>query len=187
MLERAKNKSADTRAFTIAEALVATIILLLVTVIVATGIPAAIRAYDRVVLASNAEVLLSTTMSSLRNELGTAKDVNVSSNKIVYYSEGRNSFSEISIDAAKKDIMIRKYAPDGIILTEADMAGMPSDPERLISKEASDKKMELHVTYDSVNHNNGIVTFSGLKVLDKNGQPTRASRNTYSVRIISEI
>ena len=42
------NKLRDSGAFTLAEALVATIILLLVSVIMITGIPAAINAYNNV-------------------------------------------------------------------------------------------------------------------------------------------
>ena len=67
--DRIVNKLRQTAAFTLAEALVATIIMLLVTSIMVAGIPAAIRAYDKVVIASNAEVLMSTAMAELRNAL----------------------------------------------------------------------------------------------------------------------
>ena len=54
--------------FTLAETLLAVLILLMVSSIVAAGIPSARRAYEKVVLASNAEVLLSTTITTLRHE-----------------------------------------------------------------------------------------------------------------------
>ena len=195
-----KTELRDNRAFTLAEALVAIIILLLVTIIVATGIPAAIRAYDRVVIASNAEVLLSTSMSALRNELGTAKDVDVSSNKVIYYSESRNSMSEISTKnndsehPSTEDIMIRKYAPDGIIITDSDVSKKMNNSlkkiyensELLVSSEAADKDKGLHVTYESVEHKKGFVTFKNLKVLDKKGNETPAKRDKYSIRILTE-
>lgn len=200
IIKRFRNEISDIRAFTLAEALVAIIILLLVTTIVATGIPAALRAYDRVVIASNAEVLLSTSMSALRNELGTAKDVDVRDNKVIYYSEGRNSMSEISKQNNDKDhpntedIMIRKYAPDGIVITDTDVSSKMSDglkeiyqdKELLISSEAADKDKGLHITYDSIEKHDGFVTFKNLKVLKKNGGTTKAVREKYSIRIISE-
>ena len=53
-----KNKIRSARGFTLAETRLAVIILLLAAAIVATGIPAARNAYEKVVLASNAEILL---------------------------------------------------------------------------------------------------------------------------------
>lgn len=68
----ATKKLKSRAGFTLAETLLAVTILLLVSTIVATGMPAAKDAYEKVVLASNAEVLLSTAVSTLRDELGTA-------------------------------------------------------------------------------------------------------------------
>ena len=63
MEERIRKKLHSSKAFTLAETLLAVLILLMVSTIVATGIPVARNAYEKVVLASNAEVLLSTTIS----------------------------------------------------------------------------------------------------------------------------
>ena len=175
--------------FTLGEALVAVIILLLATSIVVAGIPAAIRAYDNVVVASNAEVLLSTTMSALRNELSTAKDITTSSEadkktEIIYYNQASKTLSKIYVgnDGASNDnIMYQIKASNGT-----------TGSRRLISKEASDSKMKLHVTYSSVDydHNNGLVTFSGLKVwkgtVDNTVAEVEQTGGEFTVRVISD-
>lgn len=181
----------STKAFTIAEALIATIIMLLVTVIMVTGIPAAIRAYDNVVIAANSEVLLSTTMSALRNELCTAKDVKVNGTKtaISYYNVGFGTQSEISRaesgDGSSESagtIMYRRYAQDTVI---DDAYSETGQAKRLISKAASDKEKDLYITFKNVDYNDGIVTFTDL-IVKKDGNDTPASRDSYSIRVLCE-
>ena len=183
--QRLINKITCSKAFTLAEALVAILILLMVTAIVAAGIPSAANAYDKVVIASNAEVLMSTTMSALRNELSTAKDIRIAVdssgheiNGISYYNSSSDSRSKIY--CTDSDIMYERYAVD------EQLGNKGSDPERLISEAASDKEKELHVSFTGVSYSNGVVTFSGLAVKKKNGDETPAVRGTYSVRIITE-
>lgn len=198
-----------------AEALVATLILLLVSIILATGIPAAMRAYNNVVLASNAEVLLSTTMTALRNELGMATDIRVvkkvtngegdeavvtdeiagnneSGVSVIYYNEAVGSESEIYLTSSGDitDIMYKRYASDPLLGNKA------SDTEqRIVTKEAADKDKDLHVKYSSVKYDKtkGVVTFTGLAVTRNDGSETLAaiknSDNTagnYSIRIITD-
>ena len=167
-----KNKISDRRGFTLAETLVAILILLMVSVIVATGVPAAKSAYEKVVLASNAEVLLSTTMSSLRNELGTASDiVRGDDNSLTYYNGTRGATSKIyKADSTPGVIMIQRYVNAG-------------DPVRLVSEKAS--TADLYVTYGSVSYTNGIITFNNLSVNRESGSTGIAKRNTYSIRVIS--
>lgn len=192
-----KNKIRETRAFTLAEALVAVIILLLVTVVVAGGIPAAASAYNNVVLASNAEMLLSTTASRLRNELSTAKDITVDedNNCIQYYNEVFGSYSKIYLgDAnandAASDIMYQRYAAD------TDIGNVGADAVRLMSAVSSDSDKDLHVRFDSVGYNstNGVVFFKGLAVTTSDGEDTPAAIKTtakgqtytiYSIRVIT--
>ncbi len=51
------------------------LILLMASSIVAAGIPVAIRAYDSVINTSNAQLLLDSTLTALRDELGTAREI----------------------------------------------------------------------------------------------------------------
>ena len=182
MEERIRRKLHSNKAFTLAETLLAVLILLMVSAIVATGIPVARNAYEKVVLASNAEVLLSTTISTLRNELGTAMDVDIpggttdnnvkSGTEITYYNSARGSSSKISMASGGTDIQFQRYySADG------------SDPVNLISDKTATN--DLHVTYSGVEYDQktGIVTFSNLDV--KRDSTVLASREELSIRVIS--
>lgn len=60
------------RGYSLTELLVTLTVLMLVTAIMATAVPSALRAYAKVVDASNAQVLLATTATRLRDELSMA-------------------------------------------------------------------------------------------------------------------
>lgn len=183
----------QTRAFTMAETLVAVLILLLVTLIVAAGLPTAVNAYHNIVMVSNAEVLLSTTMSTLRNELYTAGDISISDNgkSITYYNESDQSMSKIFMQ--DKDIMFIRYATDDIILKDSELAeGVKENydqAQKLVSGEASDKDKELHVSFAEVSYDDDIVTFSGLVVSNRDGSRViteRGGNDDYSIRVITD-
>lgn len=179
--------------FTLAETLLAVLILLMVSVIVATGIPAAKNAYEKVVLASNADALLSTTISSLRNELGAAKIIKPESGGrpttyISYYS-----------GSASYDTTLNRYVTSGtqsmICLNEnftdsngnevyksadldkcimiqryaplGNITYSPAMQEQMRATRLVSKaasNQNLYVTYDSVTYENNILTINDLKV-----------------------
>lgn len=70
--------------FSLAETLVALLIILLVSSIVAAGMPAAQKALLNVKESANAQVFLSTTLSELRNKLSTASEIKVVGNRVSY-------------------------------------------------------------------------------------------------------
>ena len=178
-------KAKAKRGFTLAETLLAVLILLLVSTIVATGIPAAKSAYEKVVLASNAEVLLSTSISSLRNELGTAKIISTdSSNKyIVYENNARGVPSRLylaPVDSTKVG------GPDTIWIKPEDGSLVADDtPIRLVSKKAS--TADLYVTYEKVTYNSStnIIQFKNLTVNRESGSEPLIEREFFSIRNIS--
>ena len=189
-LDRLKRKLNSTAAFTLAETLLAVLILLLVSGIVAGGVPAARNAYEKVVLESNAEVLLSTTVTALRNELGTARDITkqeavpgepMAANTIItYYNTDRGAYSRIYVASGEKPVIMfqRYYSKDGL--------GKSSDPVPLISEKTATG--DLYVTYTSVtpDKNLGLVTFDGLAVNRTSGTLNLASRDYLRIRVISE-
>lgn len=160
--------------FSLAEMLLATLILLLVATIMTTGLPAAKTAYEKVILGSNAQLLLSTTVTALRDELGTAWDVavNDAGTEVTYSSANTGTKSVISLknntiyrqEFAKettddKDVIFGKKLNDGTY---------GRDDVTLISGAAATS--DLFVTYESVAPNDsdpGIVTFRNLKVCRK--------------------
>ena len=167
------------KGFSIAEALVAVLILLLVSGVVAAGIPAAGRAYDNVVQVSNAEVLLSTSMSALRNELGMAKDIEVNGNAVDYYNEGFATKSKLNI-ADNEGIMYQRYAADEIIGNKG------GEPVRLVSEKTSGDN--LIVTYDSVTHDtdNNVIVFNGLVVKKQSNNQNLTKPRDFSIRVLTE-
>lgn len=182
-----ENRIIGRRGFTLAETLLAVLILLLSSAIVAAGIPAAKSAYEKVVLASNAEVLLSTAMSSLRNELGTAiidRDNSVN-NTIRYLNNNRGIYFKLYLDGVDpKEEEPEDGSPKTIwIKTDDGDLGVDSEPFRLVSKEASTG--DLYVTYNSVTYNGNLITFNELCVKRESGKNVLTKVDSFSIRNIS--
>ncbi len=93
ILTKAKQKLKQNRGFSLVELLMTTLIMLMAASIVARGIPAAQKVYKRTVDVANAQVLLSTALIVLRDDVGFATEVKVaddatalSGNKITFLS-----------------------------------------------------------------------------------------------------
>ena len=83
---RRKNKKRAGSGFTLAETLTAILLIGFVGLIITGGIQAGLYARSRVVDAANAEVLLSTTLTELQNELEAAQEIRTDdSGKLSYY------------------------------------------------------------------------------------------------------
>ena len=103
------NRPNNSAGFTLAETLVAVVILVMIS---ASALPAAMNAYRNAVDAANAQVLLSTTVNALRDELSTAWNVSVSDDgtTIIYKSAATGDKSAISLD--NDLIMLQEYSRD---------------------------------------------------------------------------
>ena len=185
-----QKKIRGSRGFTLVEALTAILIMLMASSIVVAGIPAARSAYEKVVITSNAEVLLSTTITALRNELGTAAEIandkdnsgNANEKTLLYLNRQTGVFSKIYTDTEGEQpvVMLQRYIdPDGKPKSNA------PEPRQLISKEAS--TADLYVTYDKVSfdENSGIITFTDLSVVRISTGAVLTARPTVSIRVIS--
>ncbi len=183
-----KQKRLNRKGFTLAETLLAALILLLVSLLLTTGVPTAISAIKRVMLASNAQVLLSTAVDALKDEVGTAWDVeNVgttdNNNEITYYSGdtgAKSSLFYLDSDAvtgeengiAENGIYVqeysRAYAFDNAYLgTALPPAESKKAKRMLVSSKASAD--ELYVKFGGIHYyeNTGIVTIKELGVYKK--------------------
>ena len=196
------DKNRNQEGFSLAETLLALLILLMVSMIVANGIPVAKTAYDKVVLASNAEVLMSDTISSLRDELGTASDIKISSDyDITYYNSNTGTTSRIfRADGTQSNIpegtiMIQRVALPAIEgLDPATIDEMLAniklgDAVRLVSAEASTDG--LFCTYSQVSYANGLLKFEDsssspcIKVYQAVNNHILAKKDSLIIRIIS--
>ncbi len=182
------------RGFSLAEMLLAMLIMLLVSLIMASGIPAVKNAYEKVVVAANADVYLSTTVTALRNELATAKDIKVNGDSISFYHLARGAVSKIEKDSGNNNqISIQRYADstelEGISLiepTSTPTKPLTSDPIPLVVVGSELGSWDdLYVTYDSVSYSGGIITFTNLAVKRKSGGNDPASISSFKIRVIS--
>ena len=103
-----KNKLNTRRGFSLAETLVAVIIILLVSSVIAAGMPAAQRAYNNVLATADAQVYMSTALTELRKELATATNISVSEDRDeVDYINPVTGECAITFDGT--DLMISRY------------------------------------------------------------------------------
>ncbi len=112
------------KGFSLAETLVALLLVMLSSSIVVAGIPLARRAFKKVVDSANAEVLLSTTMVVLRDELGMSEILSISSggDAITYRSdEGEWMIKNDAAAGLVKDVDGTLWGTDG----SASQAGVP--------------------------------------------------------------
>ena len=177
-------KARRARGFTLVETLMALMILVVLTGIVAMGVPVAFDTYTKAVNGSNAQMLLSTTATVLRDELGMAQDVEASADGTVqYYVSGDGHWVSIGKTGSNTTARLQRHDYIGVpgSLTEAS-----GSPVNLVSDAAITDA--LGITYDSITYSNGIFTVSGLKVIDAQGRELAAvggdANNQYKIRAI---
>lgn len=172
---KARKKLNSRAGFTLAETLLAVLILLLVSTIVATGMPVARTAYEKVVLTSNAETLLTTAVSALRNELGTAWKVEQlkDENGVTYFSASTGTRSKLYV---KDDAIIlfdyaEATAEDALLGTNQNMTA--PTPRDLVFQGNDERlgKLTLQATSISLSSDktSKTVTIEGLIVKSTSG------------------
>lgn len=180
------NAMRDKRGFSLGEMLATVMILVLAAGMLAAGVPLAANAYRSVVETANAQVLLSTTMTALRTELGSAQTIEPQAEgelgKITYYS----------IDTMTTQIANYKESGDvgeaGIWFTPyiTVNSNQPDYSHRrlLISAAAADG---LYATYDSITYNEAtkLFTIENLRVMKPGSEEPLAKTGTFTVRAVN--
>lgn len=183
-MKRLKRRLSSRGGFTLAELLIVILILLLVTGIVVEGIPLATRAYNRIVYSANAQVLLATASTVLRDELGTAVgDAKESADKktIEYRSARTGAYNRISQSDGM--IMIKEYS-------EYTSSG-ENTTRPLVSQTATESKLysnlsqKLSLSYDTITYDKDthIYTIAGLRVKKDDTELVKAE--TLEIRTIN--
>ena len=182
-------KIRQTKGFSLVELLAATLILLLVTSIVAQGIPLAQRAYKRSVDLANAQLLLSTAITILRDDLGMANNITFqgaeateNGGPTLQYSNARSGVKRIS--AKMKVVGSIPDNSDDNVLHNYDIKMLNTVPV-LVDKKTSDtdvgnttladalgiswalsEKQGLYLSFDSISvDDSGIISIHNLKVI----------------------
>lgn len=191
--EKLKLKIRSRAGFSLAELLIAVLIMLMVSGVVAAGIPAAVNAYTKVTDSANAQMLLSTTMTKLREEISTATDIKVTEKKIEYLNSigarteiylQSSASGEQPADPAGSSQTDKKTP--GIYIKIPDVADYDQE---LVSKAVGGGN--LYISYGSIEYSNNVVTFSGLKVKKINdvspdtGSVGLAEQDKFSVRVLA--
>ena len=173
-MKKNRNKRAAA-GFSLAETLMAVLILLMVSAVVATGMPMARDAYEKAVDAANAQTLLSTTATMLRAELGGA----------TYMSGGGKTDEGDSIPLVFRNTRtgVRTTLANG----SGDTKGIQCGSKPLVTVTAATSRLytefgSIDYDYDSASMT-GTFTVNELKVM-KNGQPL-ASLNAFIVRTVN--
>ena len=169
-MKRIMRKLKNTAGFTLAEMLLTVVILLLASGVVATGMPAAVNAYRNAIDAANAQVLLSTTVNALRDELSTARDVQVSGKTITY--TGTDTGSRSTIDLSSSPFTIQEYVGqstsyeflDGDTLQAPPASSHPLVPEAMAKTTKNGSLMTVEVDSISPPNSDGVITITGLTV-----------------------
>ena len=160
-------KSNCSAGFTLAETLVAVVILVLIS---AAALPAAMNAYRNAVDAANAQVLLSTTVNALRSELSTAWNVSAEETTITYQSADTGDKSVISLGEDR--IMLQEYSRDETPGWWGGAEKPTASPRPLVSdamrQETRNNGAHMSVTYGpddvSISNDGMYITITGLRV-----------------------
>ena len=163
MMKRMKNNA----GFTMAEVLIAVVILVLIT---AGIMPAAMRAYKNAVDAANAQALLSTTVDALRGELSTAwnvKPVSGDSKAITYQSADTGSRTKMLLDS--NVIMLQEYDDFDSKWFDSGATVTKAPEQRPLISEAMKKTTDnpqnsMSVVYTGIVPAAGYITITGLTV-----------------------
>lgn len=174
MLKRFTNKKKSISGFSLAETLMAVLILLMVSAVVAGGIPAAASAMKKIIDGSNAQSLLSITMTRLRDELSMASPDGIE------ISTDKKTIAYVSGLGRKSKIYIQN---DGIHINEDVNEPTSKYDHLLVSEAAANKNLRTsgNFGYDG----NGLIIVSGLSVSKIGSGVELANIPEYCIKIIS--
>ena len=179
-----KEKIRKKHGFTLSETLITIALLLIVSGIVVAGIPVAVNAYKKVVQAANAQVLLSTTLTELRDKLAFSDNVGININKTSVSFRGEDgrfySIFNQTIGSEK-----------GIYLSDDTAENVEDDDENvssrlLVSDEAATRELYVRfkdITYEANKPN--LITFNEVKVYRKSDDKEFAYVEKYDIELMN--
>ena len=184
--------------------MIAVLILLMVVSIVGAAIPTASSVYTKAVDTANAQVLLSTAMTVLRDELGNATEVDISSNKkTIQYRSGNNGriskvfYSSADFSVTDSDGDTRSFTK-GVYIWEYGVESITHDAETgdpvktvafktkflrpLVTGKAATRGLNL--TFSNASEADHVITIGSLTVDREGGSTALAQKLDYSIRTL---
>ncbi len=144
---KAKRKQRNSAGFSLAETLMAVLILLMVSAVVAAGMPMAREAYEKAVDSANAQTLLSTTVAMLRGELSEARYISGDGTDELEFRNTRTGV-ETKLGVGAEDILITQL---GVT-------------RPLVTRQAATKRLSTSIDTFRYDPDTGIFTVEGLRV-----------------------
>ncbi len=199
------------RGFSLAETLIAILILLMVSAIVGGAIPTASTVYKKTVDAANAQILLSTTLTELRDELSTASNITVTDDTTVSYRNGSGYWQLVLVKNGANSITIGEgetattktitpgiwlcrataFNPETGVATYPGLAdfGTDGNTRLLVSEKAANENLAVSYTgitpiKDSDNNVIGV-TFNTITVGKTSDTNSLAQRTAFTVRVVA--
>ena len=183
MKQQITSKLNQSGGFTLVEVLMSVLILAMAGGVVAGGMPAAVDAYVKVVDHANAQVLLSTTMTRLRDELSTAQKVKINSEKnwIEYTNSQGNGLYLLNIDIVHPRGLYLQYPELNEANPETGKGYFP-----LVSNGTAPDNLYAYVDFSNgISFYDGILTFNNLRVMKKN--EVLASAEKFEIRVLAYV
>ena len=183
-MKNTTQKVKNSAGFTLAETLITVLILLMVSSVVAGGVPAAANAYRKAVDAANAHVLLSTTVNALRSELSTAWGVSANNSELIYYSA--RTGAKTKIYNTDSTIMVQDYLEYGESQSQSDNTDNTDDrlQHSLVVRSGEKDLDQFHVQFKSVKVEDDIITFESLGVY-RGEENTPLQSMNLSIRVLN--
>ena len=147
------------------------VLLLLVSGLMAQGVPLAINAYKKVTLAADAHTLISTTMTELREKLALSDSISCTETAVSFVSPNGRAYE------------LNNKGQEGIYLEYKSGVG-EDDSHLLVSDKAQTE--ELFTKYDAVSISGNELVFGNLAVYRKteNGPTEFVKVDKYVVKLI---
>ena len=185
-----KKLKKNRKGFSLAETLIAILILLMVSAIIGGAIPAASNAFTKTVDVANAQVVLSTAMTALRDELGMASIKSVNGTTIVYKGKYGWSKLEFGTFGTVKGIQVTYGGAEVYDSTnnvyKIDFSDCENDPTKqylLVSDRAITSNLKLECVGATevapIEYSGGVLTFTGLQV--SKGDTSLAKRDSFKI------
>ena len=186
-MKNTTRKLKKSAGFTLAETLITVLILLMVSSVVAGGVPAAANAYRKAVDAANAHVLMSTAVNALRSELSTAWGVSANNSELIYYSARTGARTKLYNGTGdQKTIMVQDYLRYDSDSESQQQEDADSDllKHSLVVRSGEKELDKFQVRYANVSVANDIITFETLGVYRGKEETPLQSMNL-SIRVLN--